>query len=113
MKVDSTVVGLLVATIGSRLQGFINAVVYAMPQTYGRQENRPDCEFRTVLNRGVLRAVLKEEDQSEWLSVLGKLFQTDGPVQEKDLSFKKVIVFTRGATRLQVSDADCNCPVGV
>ena len=32
-----------------------------------------------ILNRCVLRAALKEESESEWRNVCGKLFQTDGP----------------------------------
>ena len=40
------------------------------------------------------------------------MFQTDGPAKEKDLS-PNVFVFTRGVTKVRVSDADRNCLAGV
>ena len=50
---------------------------------------------------------LKEEAESEWRSVRGKVFQTEGPAKEKDLSLND-FVFTQGVTKVRVSDADCN-----
>ena len=49
-----------------------------------------------------MRAALKEEVESEWRSVGGKLFQTDGLAIKKDLSLN-VFVFTRGGTKVRVS----------
>ena len=56
--------------------------------------------------------VLNDEEESEWRSDQGRLFQTFGPVQEIDFSPNNS-VFTRGMTKVRVSDAEHNFLVGV
>ena len=56
--------------------------------------------------------VLNDEEESEWRSDQGRVFQTDGPVQENDLLHNS-FVFTRGVTKVWVSGAECNFLVGV
>ena len=57
--------------------------------------------------------MLNDEEGSEWRSVRGSLFQTDGPIQENDLSANS-FVLTRGVMKLhRVSGAECNFQAGM
>ena len=53
---------------------------------------------------------LKEEAESEWQSVCGKLFQMDQ--HKKNNLSPNIFVFTQGVKNVYVLDVDCNCFAG-